>query len=117
MAHAPEIHSLPTSSQLPVSPSSTLKNSFKSVFRQALAGPVSITRNRKAEAILLPVELYDRMIAELAARDPLNTLREEYERRFGALQSDAARAALDAAFDADPDTLGQAAVAGAADPP
>jgi len=107
-----DIHALHSSGELPASPSSKLKNAFKSVYQQALDnGALSITRNRKREAILLSAKLYDEIIAELAARDPLETLRKDYEARFAAGQSDGAREAYQDAFDASPGDLGKAAVA------
>ena len=105
-----DTHSLHPSKDLPASPSSELKNAFKSVFQKVMeSGPVSITRNRKREAILLPVELYDQIIRELASRDPLEVFRQDYERRFADMQSDEAIVAYDDAFSASPDVLGKAA--------
>ncbi len=110
-----DIHSLHMSEELPTSPASELKNSFKGVFQRALrVGAVSITRNRKREAILLSAEVYDRIIAELAARDPLEALRNDYEARFETMQTEKARAAYEDALDSSPEGLGKAAVAHAA---
>lgn len=107
-----DIHALHTSEELPTSPASELKNSFKGVFQQALqVGAVSITRNRKREAILLSAELYDQIIAELAARDPLEDLRKDYDARFEVMQAGKAQAAYEDAFDTLPEELGKAAVA------
>ncbi|MGZ0655381.1 prevent-host-death family protein [Coraliomargarita sp. W4R72] len=107
-----DIHALHPSKELPSSPASQLKNAFKGVYQQALdAGAVSITRNRKREAILLSATLYDQIIAELAARDPLEVLRKDYDARFAAMQTDNAGKALQDAFDASPEDLGKAAVA------
>lgn len=105
------LHSLHLSQDLQSSPASELKNAFKSVFNQALQqGAVSITRNRKREAILLSAELYDQMIAEIAAKDPLEALRKDYDARFSALQTNKAKAAYEDAFNASPEDLGKAAV-------
>lgn len=115
MASTQNIHALHPSRDLPTSAASELKNAFKGVFQQALReGPVSITRNRKREAILLSAELYDQMIAELAARDPLETLRKEYDARFASVQSAASRAGYEKAFDATSEELGNASAAQAA---
>ena len=106
-----DIHALHSSEELPSSPSSQLKNAFKSVYQQALeSGAVSITRNRKREAVLLSAKLYDEIIAELAARDPLETLRKDYEAHFAAMQTDSAHKAYQDAFDASPEDLGKSAV-------
>lgn len=106
-----DIHALHPSKELPSSAASELKNAFKGVYQRVLTdGAVSITRNRKREAVVLTAELYDRIIAELAARDPLELLREEYDARFAAMQTAEAKAAYQDAFDASPEKLGQAAV-------
>lgn len=107
-----DIHTLHPSEELPSSPSSQLKNAFKGVYQQALeSGAVSITRNRKREAILLSAKLYDQIIAELAARDPLEVLRKDYDARFADMQTDSAQRAYQDAFDATPEDLGKSAVA------
>jgi len=118
MATIYNLYSLPASHELEDAPASELKNKFKGVYQKVIqSGPVSITRNRRREAILLPAELYDQMIAELAARDPLKVLREEYDTRFAAMQTDAAHKAYERAFDATPEELGRAAVERAAHRP
>lgn len=106
-----DIHALHPSQELPSSPASKLKNAFKPVFQQVLRdGAVSITRNRKREAILLSAELYDQIVSELALRDPLEVLRNDYDARFAAVQTDKAQEAYQSAFDASPEDLGKAAV-------
>lgn len=107
-----DLYRLHPSKELPTSASSDLKNAFKSVYQLALdTGAVTITRNRKREAILLSAKLYDQMIAELAARDPLEVLRKNYDARFASMQTDEAREAYEDALDASPEDLGKAAVA------
>ncbi|MFA5257079.1 MAG: hypothetical protein WC360_02920 [Opitutales bacterium] len=118
MATIYNLYALPTSRELADAPASDLKNKFKGVYQMAIqSGPVGITRNRKREAILLSVELYDQMIVELAARDPLKTLREEYDARFATMQTDAAHEAYEKAFSASPEELGKAALAHAQNRP
>lgn len=118
MATAYNLYSLPASRELEDAPASELKNKFTGVYQKAIrSGPISITRNRRREAILLPTELYDQMIAELAARDPLKVLREEYDTRFAAMQTDEAHEAYERAFNATPDELGKAAAMCAAKRP
>jgi len=111
MAIGYDIHGLPPSQELPTSPASRLKNAFKPVFQQVLKeGAVSITRNRRREAVVMSAELYDQIIAELASRDPLEVLRKDYDARFAAMQNDEAQQAFQDAFDASPDELGKAAI-------
>ncbi|MBC2603942.1 hypothetical protein [Puniceicoccus vermicola] len=115
MASTYNLHALHPSQDLPTSSASQLKNAFKGVYELALdAGAVSITRNRKREAILLSAQLYDQMIAELAARDPLEVLRKDYDTRFAGMQTESARQAYDDAFEASPTELGKSALAEAA---
>lgn len=115
MSATHDVHGLQPSKDLPSSPASQLKNAFKPVFQRVLKeGAVSITRNRKREAILLTAELYDQLIAEVAARDPLEILRKDYDARFAAMQSDEAREGYEGAFDASLEELGEVAVAQAA---
>lgn len=107
-----DLHALHPSQELPSSPASKLKNAFKPVFQQVLKdGAVSITRNRRREAVVMSAELYDQIIAELASRDPLEVLRKDYDARFAAMQTDEAREAFQDAFDASPEELGKSAVA------
>ena len=112
MSPSYDIHALHPLEALPSSPSSQLKNAFKGVYQLALdKGAVSITRNRKREAVLLSAKLYDQLVAELAARDPLEVLRKDYDARFANMQTGKARKAYAEAFDASPGDLGRAAVA------
>ena len=113
MQNSSDVHSLQPSDRLSSAPASELKNAFKGVFQRVLeTGAVSVSRHGKREAVLLSAELYDGLIADLAERDPLNTLRREYNARFAAVQSDRARAAYEDAFDSSPEELGRAAVKG-----
>ena len=50
------------------------------------------------------------MIAEIAARDPLETLRKDYDARFAAMQTDKAKAGYEDAFNASSEDLGKTAV-------
>ena len=112
MPLAYDIHALHPSKELPAAPASKLKNAFKPVFQQVLRdGAVSITRNRRREAVVLTAELYDQIIAELAARDPLEVLRKEYDAHFANMQTVDAQKACEDAFEANPKDLGKTAVA------
>lgn len=110
MAISYDVHSLPAASELPGAPASELKNAFKDVFQLSLrSGAVSITRHGRREAVLLSADLYDKIKAELAATDPLERLREEYDARFTAMQGKKAREGYEKAFHASPAKLGKAA--------
>ena len=99
-----DIYQLRPSEELPSSPATMLKNTFKKVYTQAdQSGAVSITRSRKREYVMLSVGTYDRLLAGLKERDPLNTLRKEYDIMFESVQSDGASAAYDEALNASPE--------------
>jgi prevent-host-death family protein len=111
MSKSYNLYNLHPSQDLASAPASELKNAFKGVFNQAMQnGAVSITRNRKREAILLSAELYDQMITEIVGRDPLETLRKDYEARFSAMQTDKAKTGYEDAFNATSADLGKTAV-------
>ena len=111
-----DLYSLDTSQKLPSAPASILKNAFKNVFEtMSRSGPISITRNRRREAILLPADLYDRMVKEIESKDPLKLLHTEFEARFSKMQNSVAQQAYVEAFNATPEELGQAAVANASE--
>lgn len=106
-----DIYGLQRSEELKSSPASKLKNEFKPVFQRVLSeGAVSITRNRRPEAVLISTELYDRMIAELEVRDPLEVLRREYDERLALMQTGKSRRAYEKAFGASSEELGKVAV-------
>lgn len=112
MTTANEVYALVPSADLPSEPSSKLKNQFKLVLdRVRKDGAVCITRSKKNDAVLMPAELFDAIVARLEEHDPLNSLRREYDAIFSKMQSDKAHAAYDAAFRASPKALGKAAVA------
>ena len=50
-------------------------------------------------------------MANMASKDPLELLRQDYETRFADMQSDASAAAYEDAFSASPAALGDAAKA------
>lgn len=54
-------------------------------------------------------------MANMASKDPLELLRQDYETRFADMQSDASAAAYEDAFSASPAALGDAAKAHQAD--
>lgn len=111
MPAAFDVYALHTSKELPTAPASDLKNTFKPVFQRVLKeGAVSITRNRKREAVVLSAELYDQIIAELSSRDPLEILRKDYEARFASRQTESSAEAFQNAFDASSEELGKIAV-------
>lgn len=112
MAIKQSVYTLPSSDKLKNSSSTMLKNKFKEVFSQLESGvaALAITRNSKKDGVLISAELYDAMVSELSRLDPLNALREEYDRRFENAQSDEATSAYDVAFNSTPEQLGKHAL-------
>lgn len=89
---------------------SEAKHRFGELLDTALrTGPVTITRQNKAAAVLISVEAYrsltqagDRALAELSA---------EFDRQFEAMQAPGVAAAMQHVFDTPSATLGEFAVA------
>lgn len=88
------------------------KNAFGKVLEQALAqGAVLITRHDNARAVLLSVEEYRAMLAQVP--DPLQALGQEFETLVANMRKPKARIAGRMLFKASGAELGKSAVAGA----
>jgi prevent-host-death family protein len=96
-------------------PATRFKNELAAMFEQAALGrPVAITKHDTPKAVLIS---YDEFRALAAARSPsLGALEEQFDALLAGMQSAASRKALASAFDADPATIGRAAVKAAAPP-
>jgi len=97
----------------PVSVSATdAKNVFGRILEKAIqGGRVVITKHDVPKAVLISVDEFEAM--SRANRVQLDTLSGEFDALLAGMQTPAARAGMQAAFDASPDRLGQAAVAAA----
>lgn len=96
-------------------PSTTAKNEFARVLELAVhRGPVRITKNRKPRAVLISIESYEELLQ--LRRRPLDDLSGDFDGLLARMQQPDAVAAADDLFDASPDELGQAAIAGARGP-
>ena len=97
----------------PVSVSATdAKNEFGRILEKAIqGGRVVITKHDVPKAVLISVDEFDAM--SRANRVQLDTLSGEFDALLARMQTPAARAGMQAAFDASPNQLGQAAVAAA----
>lgn len=96
-------------------PSTTAKNEFARVLELAVhRGPVRITKNRKPRAVLVSIESYEELLQ--LRRRLLDDLSGDFDGLLARMQQPDAVAAADDLFDASPDELGQAAIAGARGP-
>jgi len=94
---------------VPVVPSTQLKNGLGGVLEQVMrGGAVAITRHETPKAVLIA---YDEFVALTKDRAPaLNDLAAEYDVLLARMQTPQARKAMAAAFNATPAELGRAAV-------
>ena len=102
----------PRVSELPTITATELKNSTADVFEQVAARrAVAVTRHDKPRIILLSVEQYE----ELTGGQPgwLGELHAKYRGMLDDMQGPEQRAAAERAFNATPEGLGEAALAGA----
>jgi antitoxin Phd len=88
------------------------KNNFGRLLEQAIQGrPVIITKNDRPRAVLMSIEGYDALAQ--AEQDALTALRTEFDAMLARMQTPRVRAAVQAALEATPEEIGQAAVAAA----
>ena len=91
---------------------SEAKHKFGQLLDTALrSGPVTITKQRKPQAVLISLEEYRALIH--ADEHALDTLTAEFDAMFERMQAPGAAAAMQKAFDSPPGKLGAIAVAGA----
>jgi prevent-host-death family protein len=88
------------------------KNDFGRILEKVTrGGTVVITKHNAPKAVMISVERFD--VLSRAGRVKLDTLRGEFDALLARMQTAAARAGMQAAFDASPQQLGRAAVAAA----
>jgi prevent-host-death family protein len=92
--------------------STEAQNSFGKVMGRVQRGAVvGITRHDEVSAVLISAETYEALLAQ--RWDPLDKLRDQFDRRFAAMQTAESQAGVRALFAATPQELGRAAVNGA----
>ncbi|MCB9764825.1 MAG: type II toxin-antitoxin system Phd/YefM family antitoxin [Alphaproteobacteria bacterium] len=85
------------------------KNAFGHALETAIhEGPVLITKHQTPRAVLISVEKYEGLVQR--QRGPLDALSDELDTLLDQMQTPETRAALDQAFNATPEALGQAAL-------
>jgi antitoxin Phd len=103
---APKVQDLP-----PVT-ATALKNSTADILdRVTTQGAVAITRHDKPRAVLIPIDLYERLTGDNSLW--LADLHEEYQGVLEEMQDPKQKEAAKRAFNATPEELGAAAVRGA----
>ena len=107
---SPSQHTLPGG--LPVVTASDLKNKFGEVIAQAVKGAVAITRHRRTEFVLLPVEHYLELQRTRAAS--LEALTSEFDAMVARMNTPAGKRAVAKLFRAGATGLGKSAVKSAA---
>ncbi|HKA45742.1 MAG TPA: type II toxin-antitoxin system prevent-host-death family antitoxin [Burkholderiales bacterium] len=94
--------------EVPAVAASRLKNEFGAVLEQALrGGAVAITKHEAPRAVLVSYDEFQALVQ--ASSHSLSDLRAEYDTLLGRMQTPAARAGMEAAFNASPAELGRAA--------
>jgi antitoxin Phd len=113
--------SVPPASASPLSPALTAisateaKNNFGAVLDKVMAhGKVAITKYDEVRAVVLSLREYETLLAK--QHDPLSALGEEFATLLERMQTPRAKAAGRGLFDASPERLGRAALAGARAP-
>jgi prevent-host-death family protein len=85
------------------------KNQFADVLESAIEhGAVVITKHEEPKAVLLSIRDYNALVSDPTAK--LDTLTAQFDQLLDRMQSESARDAMMAAFDASPAQLGKAAV-------
>lgn len=83
-------------------PMAVAKNSLAEVLASAReAGVVALTRHGKVEAVVLPADVYDEVMRR--SGDPLEKMRDRFDRMVASMQGPAAALALDRVFGPVPD--------------
>ncbi len=94
---------------LPTIAASRFKNEFGAVFEQAAqGGAIAITKHDAPKAVLLSYTEFESLVQSRARS--LADLSEEFDGLLARMQAPKAKAAVQAAFDADPVRLARAAV-------
>lgn len=89
------------------------KNSFGRVLDTVFSqGMVAISKRDRPTAVLLSMEAYQALVD--ARQEPLEALNHEFDALLQRMQSVQAQTAMEDAFDASPQALGQAALAAVA---
>jgi antitoxin Phd len=98
----------PILSELRTFDSSTVKNKFRDVAKQAAMGAIAISRYNRPELVLMPSEEYVRL--EKLRRAPLDALAGQFGALVAKMQTTRSQKAAQGLFRATPADLGRAAL-------
>ncbi|HEY0513917.1 MAG TPA: type II toxin-antitoxin system Phd/YefM family antitoxin [Thermoanaerobaculia bacterium] len=94
--------------EIPEVAATQAKNTFGELLERVIgSGPVAITRHDTPRAVLLSYEEFESL--SHARSETLDTLSSKFDGLLERMQTPAAKEGMQAAFDADPAALGQAA--------
>lgn len=91
-------------------PASDVKTRWREIVAEANAvGEVIVTNYRRPEVVVVSLDRYTKLKNDAAARDPLNSLRAEFDRELEVLRGASAPGRLRKAFASSPHELVRAA--------
>ncbi|PYQ27597.1 MAG: hypothetical protein DMF56_19655 [Acidobacteria bacterium] len=91
-------------------PASDVKGHWRDIVAEVNAvGEVIVTNYDRPEVVVLSIERYAKLKNDAVARDPLNALREEFDRELAALRNADAPRKLRRAFGSTPAAIAKAA--------
>ena len=87
---------------------SEVKSNWRSIVKEARQKEVIVTNYNRPEAVVMSAERYAELQKAARANDPMQRLREEWDRRLAVLNTPEGRAAMDRAFNASPQEIADA---------
>ncbi len=94
-------------------PASEIKANWRTIVKEARDGEVIVTNYNRPEAVVISVERYAKLKAAARTKDPLQRLRDEFERELSILRSPDTPDKLREIFNATPEEMADAANAAA----
>ena len=94
-------------------PASEVKANWRTIVKEAREGEVIVTNYNRPEAVVISVERYAKLKEAARAKDPLQRLRDEFERELAVLRTADAAVKLREIFDTSPEGMADAANAAA----
>ncbi|HEX7152368.1 MAG TPA: type II toxin-antitoxin system prevent-host-death family antitoxin [Thermoanaerobaculia bacterium] len=96
-------------------PASDVKSNWRAIVEEAREREVIVTNYNRPEAVVMSAQRYAQLQAAARANDPLQRLREDFNRELAALRTDGGADRLREVFAASPQDLADAANAAADD--
>ena len=92
---------------------SDVKANWRTIVKEAREGEVIVTNYNRPEAVVISVERYAKLKAAAQTKDPLQRLRDEFERELSVLRTAGAASKLRDIFDTSPEEMADVANAAA----